>query len=61
MVVELAGGKPTLIEEGTDDDDDAILVARHTIVMQFDLHDTTQNLSQNAMDWAAHVQDVLRV
>ena len=60
MVVELAGGKPKLIEEGTDDDDDSILVAMGTVVMQFDLDDSTQNLSQNGRDWAKHVQTVLK-
>ncbi len=58
MAVELAGGTPMLMEEGTDEDDDDILIAPNTCVMQSDPED--QTLSSNARDWIRHVIDLLK-
>ncbi len=60
MAVELAGGVPMLVEEGTDDNKDDILVSPHACVMMCDPNDPTQNLSKNAKEWIRHVQQVLK-
>ncbi|CAH1778763.1 unnamed protein product, partial [Owenia fusiformis] len=60
LAVELAGGTPMLMEEGTDDNDDGILVAKETCVMQCDINDMSQQLSQNATEWVTHVMKYLK-
>ena len=49
-----------LMEEGTDNDNDDILVQPNTIVMSCDPTDASQNLSTNAQEWIRHVLDVLK-
>ena len=58
--MELSGGTPMLMEEGTDDNEDDIIVAEMTCVMHFDPADTSQAMSQNARDWLHHVTEILR-
>ena len=58
--MELAGGTPMLIEEGTEDNEDDILLAPTTVVMTTDPTDTTQNFTQNAKEWIKHVVEILK-
>ena len=60
VAVELAGGTPMLMEEGTDDNEDDILVQPNTCVMECKPDDVTNQFSQNAQDWMRHVINVLK-
>lgn len=60
LAVELAGGTPMLMEEGTDDNEDDILIGDDTCVMQCDTDENTQTMSQNARDWLHYVRDLLK-
>lgn len=60
LAVELAGGTPMLMEEGTDDNEDDILIGDETCVMQCDAEENTQTMSQNARDWLHYVRDLLK-
>ena len=57
--MELAGGTPILMEEGTDDNEDDILVGGASVVMQSDARET-QTFSQNAQDWISYVNRTLK-
>ena len=59
LVIELAGGVPMLMEEGTDDNDDNILVTPGTCVMSSESVDKSQ-ISQNARIWIQHVTKFLK-
>ena len=58
MAIELAGGTPMLMEEGTDDNEDDILVAPETCVISCDQSEASQ-MSQNAHKWVTHVLKLL--
>ena len=60
LAVALAGGKPVLMEEGSDDNDDSALLATGTCVMQCDVPLESQNLSQNGVTWVKHVYKLLK-
>ena len=60
VAVELGGGTPMLLEEGTDDNEDDILVSPGSCVMSCDLTDHSQNLTKNAQDWIQHVMKTLK-
>ena len=49
-----------LMEEGTDDNEDDILIGDNACVMQCDADESTQTMSQNARDWHHHVRDLLK-
>ena len=49
-----------LMEEGTDDNEDDILIGDDTCVMQCDADENTQTMSQNARDWLHYVRDLLK-
>jgi len=49
-----------LMEEGTDDNEDDILIGEETCVMQCDADENTQTMSQNARDWLHYVRDLLK-
>jgi hypothetical protein len=60
LAIELGGGVPILMEEGTDDNDDGVLVAPGTCVMESSPTENSQQLSQNAQKWISHVIDYLQ-
>ncbi|XP_013418240.1 nibrin [Lingula anatina] len=60
IAVELAGGTPVLMEEGTDDNNDKVLIERGTCVMYCEPPTNPQLLSKNARDWVTHVQRYLK-
>ena len=49
-----------LMEEGTDDNDDDILISPATCVMSVDPGDPAQNISDNGQEWIVHVFGVLQ-
>ena len=60
IAIELAMGTPILMEEGSDDNDDEILISPGTCIMYSDPSDSSQSLSQNAQEWISHVLAYLR-
>ncbi|XP_064641623.1 nibrin-like isoform X2 [Lineus longissimus] len=60
LSIELGGGVPFLMEEGTDDNDDSVLIAPGTCVMECSPSENSQQLSQNAQEWISHVLDYLQ-
>ena len=59
LAIELAGGVPVLMEEGTDDNDDEVLAEGGTVVMSCGL-DEQQLLSENGKRWVQHVHSYLK-
>ena len=60
MAIELAGGTPMLMEEGTDDNEDDILLSPTSCIMHCDVTDIAPSMSQNAHEWLAHVDKLLK-
>ncbi|XP_041375174.1 nibrin-like isoform X2 [Gigantopelta aegis] len=59
LAIELAGGVPILMEEGTDDNSDEVLTEDGTVVMNCG-PDEQQLLSENGKRWFHHVQNYLK-
>lgn len=60
VAISLAGGKPILLEEGTDDNDDSILTALGSCVMCHNATDESQKImSENARHWISHVTELV--
>ncbi|XP_046365515.2 nibrin-like [Haliotis rufescens] len=59
LAVELAGGMPILMEEGSDDNDDRVLVESGTVVMNCGAEDL-KTLTPAGQEWVAHVNKYLK-
>ncbi|XP_046549525.1 LOW QUALITY PROTEIN: nibrin-like [Haliotis rubra] len=59
LAVELAGGMPILMEEGSDDNDDRVLVETGTVVMNCGTEDL-KTLTPAGQEWVAHVNKYLK-
>ncbi|XP_070574987.1 nibrin-like isoform X2 [Ptychodera flava] len=59
QTISFGGGRAILMEEGSDDGSDDVLVLSSTCVMYADPHDNTQQFTQNAKEWITHVMDHL--
>ncbi|XP_071785075.1 nibrin-like [Asterias amurensis] len=60
QIVELAGGKPVLIDEGMSRGEEKVLTDPSTIVMYADPQDQSQIMTQAGQEWATQVMDVLK-
>ncbi|KAK6177872.1 hypothetical protein SNE40_012747 [Patella caerulea] len=58
MAIELAGGMPILMEEGSDDNDDSVLCQDGTVVMA--ITEDLNTLTPNAKQWCHQVQKILK-
>ncbi|XP_067651141.1 nibrin-like [Haliotis asinina] len=59
LAVELAGGMPILMEEGSDDNDDRVLVESGTVVMNCGTEDL-KTLTPAGQEWVTHVNKYLK-